>query len=417
MKPGNRLLYAVLFTTCLLINTSGYSQQKITDTIHYNYDWKICEKPIAEYYRVGDIALADSVLIYTGAFKDYSYDHRLLASGEYATNGKKDGLFIFYFPNGIIQASGKYSQDSLLGFWRWNYFNGNERAVIYFPGIEQEFKFINYKDERGRTTLENGNGEFVWELNPLENFVIQKVKGSFVQGRREGKWIFSYPRAESDYMNLFERYDKEGKFVNGGGATYSNNRIIKRPTPFHFSPLRLKAWESMNYDNIFKLNGENLLSYTLLKYLVDKKNVELDMQNMHPNTNFDTIMRVLVTVMSTGIRSYVYNESKIEFNIGMNGRLENLSFTGFNIREKIYLQYILEKFKNIKSYNPNPRLYTIYVNSYKRHIGHAPHDGSHLKINYPFILSSLPKAQMDYVFKNMRLFEMHTQLGYFIWQP
>ncbi len=418
MMKTKTIISSLLFCiACFFINKKSFSQQKITDTIYYNYEWKICEKPMAEYYRVGDIVLADTVLIYAGPFRDYSFDHRLLASGAYSPNSKKDGLFIFYYPNGIIQASGKYSQDSLLGMWRWNYHDGSERATIYFPGIEQEFKFITYKDDRGKITLENGTGEFVWEPNPFDAITVQQVKGNFSEGKREGKWIYTYPLAQSDFMNLYERYDNEGKFINGGGVTYSNNRIIKRPTPFRFSPPRLKAWESMSVDKIFKLNGESQLSYTLLKYLMDKKNSELDMQKIHPNNIFDTIMKVLVSVLYTDIRSCEYNESKIDFNIGGSGRLENFSFTSFSKREKFYLQYVLEKFKNIQSFNPNTRLYTVYVNSYRKKGGHFHPGTNQVKINYPFILSSLPKAQMDYVFKNVRIFEKHTQLGYFIWQP
>ena len=307
--------------------------------------------------------------------------------------------------------------------WLWQgktddkgYFQFNRKADAQNYGYNYLLD-ISYKDDRGRITLENGTGEFVWETNPLDAITVQQVKGNFNKGRREGKWIYTYPMAQSDYMNLYERYDNEGKFMNGGGATYSNNKIIKKPMPFYFSPLRLKAWESMSIDKIFKLNGENLLSYTLLKYLVDKKNLELDMQKIHPNNLFDTIMKVLVKVMNTDTRSFVYNESKIDFNIGRSGRLVNFDFTRFSRSEKKYLQYVLEKFKNIPSFNPNTRLYTVYVNSYLKKGMHYHSEALKLKIKNPFILSSLPKAQMDYVFKNVRIFEKHSQLGYFIWQP
>jgi antitoxin component YwqK of YwqJK toxin-antitoxin module len=366
---------------------------------------------------VGDIILADTLLMYAGPFKDYSSENKLLASGAYAINGKKDGFFTFYYPSGIIQASGTFSQDSLLGMWRWNYPDGNERATVYFPGIEQEFKIITYKDERGRTTLENGTGEFVWQTNPIDAYSVQQVRGYFIKGRREGKWIYTYPKAESDFLNVYERYDTEGKFVNGGGITYSNNRVIKKPTAFRFSPIRLRAWESMSVDNIFSLNGDQRLSYTLLKYLSDKNSLEVDMQKIKANAVFETIMKVLVNVMNPEPNSFVYNESKIDFNIGSNGRLVNIYFTSFNNRQKIYLQYILEKFRNIQSYNPNSRLYTVFVNSFQWNKGNFHTETNKIKFKNRFILSSLPKGQMDYVFKNVRIFEKHAELGYFIWQP
>ncbi len=410
------ILSLVIFITGCCLCYDVCAQEKITDTTYYNSEWKICEAPMAAYYRVGDLMLADSLLIFHGPFKDYTYDHRLLGSGVYV-NGRKDGFFIFYYQNGVVHFSGRYSQDSLLGMWRWNYPGGQERATIYFPGIEQEFKFVTYRDEAGRTSLENGSGSFKWETSADNNFLSQQVRGSFEKGKRDSKWIYSYPNAASDFGNLYETYNREGVFIGGGGVSYRNNRVLKRPISFNFIQQRFLAFESMGIDNIFKMYGDDKMSFSLLKYLMYKKPISIDLQKIAPLNVFDTVMKLLLKMINTSPGYVAYNTSKIEFNISKNGSLENIAFTAFSRREEIYLEYVLEKIKNIQHYNPNPRLYEVYVNGMTIKNAPSHNDRRRTHAMRKIILSSLPKGQMDYVFKNQRLADKYEQQGYFIWQP
>ena len=138
-----------------IIFSGSASCQKITDTIFYNQDWGICEKPIAAYYRLGTLAI-DSFWIYTGRVRDYTIKGYQLMEGEYSIDGFKNGRFIFYYPDGKIKASGLYKDDKLYGEWIWNYPNGNEWAIINSPSDEKQFQFVKYRDANGKSLLENG---------------------------------------------------------------------------------------------------------------------------------------------------------------------------------------------------------------------------------------------------------------------
>ncbi|MEO7263663.1 MAG: hypothetical protein ABIW38_02065 [Ferruginibacter sp.] len=173
----------------------------------------------------------------------------------------------------------------------------------------------------------------------------------------------------------------------------------------------------MGIDNIFKIYGDGKMSFTLLKYLFYKKPVNFDLQNTAPLNIFDTVMKLLLQMINNRPMNAVYNTSKIEFSIGKNGSLENIAFTAFSRREEIYLEYVFEKIKNIPQYNPNPRLYEVYIN--RMTIKNAPlnDDPRRTHTTRKIILSSLLKGQIDYVFKNQRLAEKYQQQEYFIWQP
>lgn len=216
-----KLICAVIFSMYGTVNA-----QKITDTIFFNKDWQICEKPIANYYRIGTL-IVDSIWYYTGKLKDYDINGQLRMEGEYNNKGQKDGLFRFYDADGKLMISGKFWQNFMIGDWQWNYSNDSLRAIINFDGLSSDFKFIKFKLPDGTTTLENGTGKFEWHTNSyyagLPSF---KVYGSFFEGKRSGSWRYYLTGAGDESFRFEEKYDRDGKFKK---ATVSGNYYGEAP--------------------------------------------------------------------------------------------------------------------------------------------------------------------------------------------
>ncbi len=412
MKTMRTLILLLIF---LFIRNKTYSQQKVTDTIYFDKDWKICEKPIAEYYRAGEIAMLDSMLYYTGPFKDYTYDNRLVTEGIYA-KGRKNGLFTFYYPNGVVQCAGKYEQDSLLGVWRWNYADGKERASIYFPGIEQEFKFITYKDDAGNSLLENGKGNFVWETLPFDATIKQVVHGSFDAGIRVGEWKYTSPDTKRR-SDLYEFYDN-GKLGTGAGISLVNKVSLTVQTPFQFTPQRIVSTESLAYNKFFLNYGGENFPRNMISYLADKKPYEIDMADMDADSVYTNIVQMLVKNIDILDRSLSFNDTKIGFGISGNGRLENITITGVSNQERKHILYYLEKFKNIHipaetGLSPAGR-FAIYINSYSHQLRVFTKTGFVVKDITQLLVSSLPRVELEKLFEDRFAKEKYLGRGYFI---
>ena len=69
-----RLYYSSFISFISFFCLNAKAQYKITDTIYYSQFWKICEKPVASYYRAGILASFNDKWYYTGEVKDYKMD-------------------------------------------------------------------------------------------------------------------------------------------------------------------------------------------------------------------------------------------------------------------------------------------------------------------------------------------------------
>src|SRR5690349_16351626 len=142
---SNRNMFSTCIVLLVLLVPVISKAQLITDTIYFNGAWRICEKPIARYYRLGTLSI-DSIWFYKGKFKDYNVeDNKLICEGEYNDKGQRDGLFRFYYPNGKLMLSGKFWQGLMLGDWEWWYSNDSLKAIINFDGPSDDFVLTNFK--------------------------------------------------------------------------------------------------------------------------------------------------------------------------------------------------------------------------------------------------------------------------------
>ncbi|HJW18431.1 MAG TPA: hypothetical protein VJ499_14975 [Flavisolibacter sp.] len=189
--------------------TSVYEVMRQLDAdrlvFYYNDNWQLVKPVCGTIFRVSKL---DTVLLtFTGKFVDYySKDSTIATEGNY-TNGKKEGLFSIYFPNGQLAQSGKYNNDRKTGIWEYFYENGTPRQVLDFQ--ENEILVKEFWNEEGKKLVESGNGEW-FGYATSEKFL--KTSGELLNGRKNGTW-----KNTISFRNMttnIEKY-KEGKLISG----------------------------------------------------------------------------------------------------------------------------------------------------------------------------------------------------------
>lgn len=339
----------IIFFLKLGFAASTFAQTKIADTIYYNQRWQICEAPIASYYRVGALVMTDSGWCYSGAVKDYTVQHRLLMKGAYAENGLKHGNFVFYFPDGNMQAKGQYNHGQLFGVWKWFHLNGKPKAEIYYPNAEQQFAFTSYNNEDSTVLLKAGTGKFNWNTDPFKDSSQPtfNVTGHFKNGYRSGTWHFSSQyKNPKDQASFKEYYDENGKFLKTTGLVKGLTR--NTPYDFNFTPLRLQVIEGIAYDRFFNFYGDSLAGISMFDYFVNRKPSEIKV----PAKRFDSAYAFIIGVLNHYINNFNYPtkelDGKIEFRLGAEGYPADVTITGkVDSNSKKLLMFLIEKFKNI----------------------------------------------------------------------
>ena len=111
MKPKSLLL----LITALLFASTLFCQDK-KDTIYFDKDWPICERPDAEYYRIC-ILNKDKTIFYKGDVEDHFINNKIEMIGHYNDNGVKIGGFIFHDANSVTLIKGQYTDNKMSGDW------------------------------------------------------------------------------------------------------------------------------------------------------------------------------------------------------------------------------------------------------------------------------------------------------------
>src|SRR6476469_5429965 len=85
-------LRTIVFTLLLLVFSSTTQAQSVKDTVYYDNYWRICEKPVARYYRLGELQLGQR-WHFANDVKDFYIDGGLEMSGRYSYDGSKNDTF------------------------------------------------------------------------------------------------------------------------------------------------------------------------------------------------------------------------------------------------------------------------------------------------------------------------------------
>ena len=184
-----------------VIKQMGYD----TVVFYYNERWHMVKPICATTFRISRL---DTVTLnFTGAFVEYyTHDSTIALEGTYS-NGKKEGNFKIYYPNGQLEQSGNYTNDKKSGIWEYFYEDGRRRQILDFQ--DNEILIKEFWNEEGKKLVESGNGEF-FTYESSEKF--KKTTGEVLNGRKNGTWKNTI--VSRNMTTNIEKY-KEGKFVSG----------------------------------------------------------------------------------------------------------------------------------------------------------------------------------------------------------
>jgi antitoxin component YwqK of YwqJK toxin-antitoxin module len=338
----------------LFINLSTAHAQKITDTILYNNRWEICEKPIADYYRIGTLAV-DSFWFFIGPVKDYTMDNTLVMSGHYSQDGYKNGRFEFYYPNGQLMQQGNYENDKMLGIWNFFYENGKPKATVLLPENNNDFRFLQFSDSNGTIRMENGTGTFQWHQHELaipgltysDGFLLT---GSSQDSLRSGDWKYYYIDISDGLGPRYIETYKKGVLKKARYMGYSTTSISAANIPFSFQPDKIDRTEQLVRDEFINKMGNGVLREdNFVNFIINGESPAINLEDKRFSKAFS---KIIATLDRYGKKiDYTDKEVNgvIEFKVSDKGFPEDVNITG-NItpKEKKFIQYIMDKFKGIQ---------------------------------------------------------------------
>jgi antitoxin component YwqK of YwqJK toxin-antitoxin module len=206
----------------------------------------------------------------TGPFSEYTAGRMLSIGGEYL-NGKKQGNWVFYRINGMLEKKVNYIKDSLDGAYLLFTENGDTLISGYYNNGIKTGKWI-WKNDSGKMDMEgtfedgkqNGHWKYYFSSGELS------YNAYYLKGKKHGEWRYFYKNGSNYRLGSYKNdlrdglwqtwYEDgtllmEGSYVNGKEEgewkNYWDNGVLKNKSTFKNG----------------KLNG-NWVSYSLQKSLV-----------------------------------------------------------------------------------------------------------------------------------------------------
>ena len=221
----------LLFIISLLYCCTAVSQEK-KDTIYFDENWSICEKPVAEYYRVCTLN-KDKEIFYKDDVEDYFINGQLEMKGHYSNDGKKNGSFIFYSKNGNPVKNGLYKDDEMKGDWL--YYDSLGKIVVHYKcNSSTDFTPELIINKNGDTLLKDGNGKFSFDVQKdLPNIfpvsVTYEVEGEVKNHMKNGTFTYS-SFTSTKYEAVYTEVFKDGRFIRGNERNkVFNYHILNKP--------------------------------------------------------------------------------------------------------------------------------------------------------------------------------------------
>jgi len=192
---------------------------------HYFLADKNCQFKAVE--RVANYDFPQRMFI--GTFIDFNNEGRVVLRGSYL-NGKKEGKFTAYHPNGHLKWEGTYIQDVPDGLWKYSYPDGKPLLEVEYGA--EGIKIRNFWDRRGRQQVINGNGkyEFAIEADGYNEFGYMRYnrKGKVVDGQPHGNWIIEYVFDDGKKEGAGHEFYQHGRFIRGY-ESYKDEEFFDAP--------------------------------------------------------------------------------------------------------------------------------------------------------------------------------------------
>src|SRR5690606_19636939 len=199
---------------------------------HYYLVDKDCEFRASE--RVGRYDFQQQLFI--GEFADFDNQGRKILEGHYI-DGKKQGDFKAYHPNGQLKWQLTYSNGAPVGSLHLFYPDGKPLLEVSYA--DDGMRILNFWDKRGRQRVTDGKGRYEFSViadgyNEF-GYIRYNRKGKVVDGRPHGTWTIEYVFDDGKEMNAGYEFYNKGQFVQGYEA-YTDETFFDTPR-YHLVPV------------------------------------------------------------------------------------------------------------------------------------------------------------------------------------
>ena len=210
----------------------------------------------------------------TGPFYEYTAGRMLSVGGEFL-EGKKQGTWVFYSVDGVLEKKVNYSKDSLDGEYLVFFENGDTLTGGFYKNGLKNGKW-SWKNDTGKMDMEGGfeggmqNGIWNYYFSSGE----LSYKASFLKGKKHGEWHYYYKNGADyrigSYKNdlreeLWQTWYEdgtllmEGEYLNnkeeGEWKNYWDNGVLKNKSTFKKGKLHGK-WVSYTPQKTLILEGK-----------------------------------------------------------------------------------------------------------------------------------------------------------------
>jgi TonB family protein len=267
---------ALIILGLFLFTLTLWSQEKIQ--LYYNWDWEITEKSKAAYVREAEYDLNTMKL--DGKVIDYNRLGTKIMDGNYS-NGQKNGEFVFFYNNGVIECKGEYSSSKRIGNWEYYYSNVKLKQIVYFSNgrVNMDFAVIQYYDREGNQLVKNGTGKWVNDsvrTGVFDGSSLKRLTGQFKDSLKEGEWKLI--RLSDNKFMQSEKF-KKGRFID------ASVRVIRTDVSPPSEYLGTMTSEMLNKMPDQKLNRLNMME----KFKLDTTVYPSSLINSDVETIFRTV--------------------------------------------------------------------------------------------------------------------------------
>ena len=163
---------------------------------------------------------------FTGQTRDYDARTQQLRVRLHYREGKRDGPYELYFPNGRRAVQGAFAQGQPTGTWQFWYANGQQRQTLEWTGLPApRLRILAYWDSTGQQGVANGNGVWHDAMPQLHSRFGGPVVGGLAQGVWENR------ATATGKLLTTEVYEqgrfKEGRALDGIGGRYRDRPLLE----------------------------------------------------------------------------------------------------------------------------------------------------------------------------------------------
>ncbi|HEX2956971.1 MAG TPA: hypothetical protein VHO70_09060, partial [Chitinispirillaceae bacterium] len=189
----------------------------------------------------------------------------------YYSGGKKNGKFIYYYPDQSVKLVSHYTNDKRTGTWTSYHENGKvKKSIEYSDGKE---RLVKYCDKEGKDILNNLNGKYRSELfynryfDTCSDTAIGRserflVSGRLKDGYKNGSWVIkkfiktirlignNYPKTKYYAAKAYNLNFQNGSFVDGWQINFKNKKGIDCDTLTYLmtEPAKIAITESLIFE-------------------------------------------------------------------------------------------------------------------------------------------------------------------------